>query len=274
MVKTVSVFCIWRDSEKTIERTLKQLEDLESIGDFKFSFFFYENDSKDNTESILSEWISSRRGSLMSEKLNAKKFGSVGDPERMRFLCECRNKGKELAADNNTDYSLLIDSDIEFNNENFLLQLHSLNTLEKAIMTTPNVRQQIPDYTFELSQDSYYDVYPFRDRHGNTGMYFSDCPSYKQDDQFDWKIGKPIRCLSAFGGFALIKSEFFNKVKWSSDIHCDHVNMCFDLAQYGSIYCVPRSKVYVEVNVKNSELRAFKDMSINQREACRIRFNY
>ena len=273
MAISVSVFCIWRDSCKTIERTLKQLEDLESLCDFKFSFYFYENDSKDETASILAKWMETRAGNLLCEQLNAKKFGSTTDNARMKLLCECRNKGKNLAGDNKTDYSLLMDSDVEFNNENFLLQLKELNRLGQAVMTTANVRQPIPDYTFGISQDSYYDVYPFRDKHGNTGLYFSDCPSYKKEDQFDWRIGKPIRCLSAFGGFAIIKSEFFNKVWWSCDVHCDHVNMCFDLSKYGSIYCVPRSKVYVGINVKEEDLEEFKKMASRQKEVYESNFN-
>jgi hypothetical protein len=250
MTKKVSVFCIWRDSEQTIFKTLKQLEDLESIDGFEFSYFFYENDSKDKTVEILSEWMSKRNGSFLSEILNTKKFGSTTDPERMKLLCECRNKCKTLAKKNEFDYSLLIDSDIEFNNNNFFIQIEDLNKLENAVMVTANVRQNIPDYTFESTQDSYYDVYPFRDRHGNTGMYFTDCPSYKREDQFYWKIGKPIECMAAFGGFAIVKSKAFNLVDWSADINCDHVNLCFDLSKFGTIYISPLSKVYVKVGTE------------------------
>jgi Fe2+ or Zn2+ uptake regulation protein len=60
MNKKVSVFCLWRDSEKTIYKTLKQLENLESIEGFEFSYFFYENDSKDNTVKIIEEWLLNR----------------------------------------------------------------------------------------------------------------------------------------------------------------------------------------------------------------------
>jgi hypothetical protein len=266
MVKKVSVFCIWRDSEQTIFKTLKQLEDLESINGFEFSYFFYENDSKDKTVEILSEWMSKRNGSFLSEVLNTKKFGSITDPERMKLLCECRNKCKNLAKENNFDYSLLIDSDIEFNNDNFLLQVDFFDKKDEVVMTTANVRQSIPDYTFGLSEDSYYDVYPFRDKHGNSGIYFSDCPSYKKEDQFDWKLGKPILCMSSFGGFAIVKSWAFNQVEWDADIHCDHVNMCFDLNQYGSIYCIPRSKVYVDVGIEKINIENCKEISANQKQ--------
>ena len=46
----ISVYALWRDSESHIHRTLNQLEDLEKLG-FDFEYFFYENDSKDNTVS-------------------------------------------------------------------------------------------------------------------------------------------------------------------------------------------------------------------------------
>jgi hypothetical protein len=265
MTRKVSVFCIWRDSEKTIFNTLKQLENLESIDGFEFSYFFYENDSKDKTVEILSEWMSKRNGSFLSENLNATKFGSTTDPERMKLLCECRNKCKNLAKENSFDYSLLIDSDIEFNNENFLIQIDFLDKSHSAVMATPNVRQKIPDYTFGMSEDSYYDVYAFRDKHGNLGMYFSDCPSYKREDQLSWKLGIPIRCLSSFGGFAIIKTEIFNKVKWHSDIHCDHVNMCFDLCEYGEIYCIPKSVVHVDVSTDKIHIESCKKIAKNQK---------
>ena len=266
MGQKVSVFSIWRDSAKDIRQTLKQLEDLESLQRFDFSYYFYENDSKDNTVEILNEWLSSRSGELKSESLNAEKFGSTPDPKRMKFLVSCRNKCKDLAKDNDSHYSLIFDSDVKFNKENFELQLQTLNTLESAVMVTANCRQNISDLTFGYSTDSYYDVYAFRDRCGSNGMFFSDCPSYKRDDQFDWKISKPIITMSSFGGFALLRSEVFNKVKWSADFHCDHVNMCFDISRFGNIYCDPKSKVYVNIDLNRVDLNKCSQLCAEQKE--------
>lgn len=266
MKQTVSVFCIWRDAEKHIQRTLNQLEDIESVDGYEFSYFFYENDSVDNTASILKNWLSSRNGLLLSETLSAPKFHSTPATERMKFLCECRNKCKDLAGQNDYDYSLLIDGDIEFSSDNFLTSIFDLNTLPKAVMVTPNVRQNISDLTFGASPDSYYDVYPFRDQHGNDGMYFADCPSFIKDDQMNWRLGLPIRCLSAFGGFAIIKPSAFNSVAWSSDIHCDHVNMCFDLGKHGFIYCNPRNKVYTTVDLQSINLEACSEIAKQQKQ--------
>jgi hypothetical protein len=266
MGEKISVFCIWRDSEKSIHKTLKQLESLESLETFSFSFYFYENDSSDNTVEILSNWMSSRNGKILSENLGAKKFGSVEDPERMIFLCECRNKCKDLANENDSSYSLLIDSDVEFSKENLLLQLKDLETLENAAMVTSNVRQNIPDLTFGESQDSYYDVYAFRDKRGHNGIYFSDCPSYIKEDQLKWKLSLPIVTMSSFGGFALIKSDIFNKVKWSADINCDHVNMCYDISKYGLIYLNPRSKVFVDVGLDKINLESCLNIAKKQKD--------
>ena len=266
MSQKVSVFSLWRDSAKDIDRTLKQLEDLESLEGFDFSYYFYENDSKDDTVEILNKWLSSRSGELKSENLNMQKFGNTTEPKRMKFLCSCRNKSKDLAKENNSDYSLIFDSDLKFNKENFKLQLQRLNNLESAVMVTANCRQNLPDLTFGFDSCSYYDVYAFRDRCGSEGMYFSDCPSYQRDDQFDWKIGKPIITMSSFGGFAILRSEVFNKVKWSADIHCDHVNMCFDISRYGNIYCDPKSKVYANIDLSKVNLELCAKISKLQKE--------
>jgi hypothetical protein len=266
MSKKVSVFCIWRDSENTIYKTLKQLENLESIDGFEFSYFFYENDSKDKTVDILKEWLSKRSGNIKTEILNASKFGSTTDPERMKFLCECRNKCKNLALDNKSDYSLLIDSDIEFNNDNFLLQIESLNKIDNAVMTTANVRQNIPDLTFNTSLDSYYDTYAFRDGYGNNGLYWSDSPFIRKENRLGWMLGQPQITMSSFGGFAIIKSNIFNKIKWHSDFHCDHVNMCYDISRHGSIYIIPRSKVYVNLDLSKLDIESFAKQAKSQKE--------
>ena len=264
MNKKVSVFCIWRDAEKYIQKALKQLEDIDTIKGYDFSYFFYENDSLDNTEEILRSWMASRNGAFLSEKLSAPKFNSTPEIERMKFLCDCRNKCKIISGKNESDYSLLIDGDIEFNQFNFIEQLNNLNSLPNAVMTTANVRQNIPDFTFNSSPDSYYDTYAFRDSYGNNGLYWSDSPFIRKENRLGWMIGEPQITMSSFGGFAIIKSSIFNKVKWHSDFHCDHVNMCYDISRYGNIYIIPRSKVYVDLDISKHDLNHFKNMAQQQ----------
>lgn len=244
----IDVFCIWRDSEPVIYRTLNQLDSIVTAfkDEMDFRFYFYENDSKDNTASIIKDWMEEKNGGFICENLNLPKFGSIASIQRTRILADCRNKCKYLSP-LDSDYSLLIDGDIEFSATNFENLLHYLQSFSDCVLATANIRQNIQDYTFNETKDSYYDVYPFRDKHGNTGMTWSFCPSYIKEDIERWKLGKPINCCSAFGGFAILKTKHFKNVDWSSSVSSEHVNFCFDLLKYGKIYIFPEVKVYTKI---------------------------
>lgn len=263
MRDSIAVYSLWRDSEPHIKRTLSQLEDLESL-DYDFEYYFYENDSKDNTVRILRDWLSNRKGNLLSEKLNAKKFGSVTDVERMEFLCECRNKCKNLLKDSTSEYTILIDSDIYFSKENLQQHIKTIESIEDAVMITPNVRQNIPDFIFNKTDDSYYDVYPFFDMAQNRGLYFTDCPFKNGADRMRWIFGKPIKCLSAFGGFVLIKTKILKEVSWSTKGECDHVEFCLSVNRYGSIYIDPQNKVKTVIDLSKLNLENCKQIAKTQ----------
>ncbi len=248
-MKLISVFAIWRDGSLYVDRTLKQLEEFEAAGEYRFQYFFYENDSIDNTASVLSNWINrdGRVGVFKSEVLNAPKYGRSIKPERMAFLCLCRNKCKLLSGENKSDFSLIFDSDIIFSYDNLKRHLYTLSSSPNAVMVAANSRQNIPDLVHNISPDSYYDTYAFKDKYGNVGPYFSDCPSYLPEDRSAWALGHPIRVNSAFGGFAILPSTVFNSISWSAEFNCDHVNFCYEAGRFGDIYVDPLSKVYIEL---------------------------
>ena len=49
----ISVFSLFRDSEKIIYESLSRFSDILEIPGLDVEFFFYENDSKDNTRTII-----------------------------------------------------------------------------------------------------------------------------------------------------------------------------------------------------------------------------
>ena len=61
-----------------------------------------------------------RHGDFLHENLNAQKFGSVKDVERMKLLCDCRNKCKKLLEPTQAKHTLMLDSDIKFNKSNLI----------------------------------------------------------------------------------------------------------------------------------------------------------
>lgn len=247
MKEIISVYSLWRDSEPHIHRTLRQLEGLESL-DYDFEYYFYENDSKDNTVPILKDWLKNRKHKFIHENINAEKFKSTESVERMKFLCECRNKCKDLLQDTQSRYTLLFDSDVEFNINNLIQHLNIIKQLHDCCLITPNIRQDFPDLMHEVTEDSYYDVYPLLDSRGEKCWYFTDCPFTNGLDRMKWSLGQPVKCASAFGGFALMKTDVLKKVKWSTDGMCDHVNFCKEILAYGSIYLDPKNKVYTKID--------------------------
>ena len=257
MSDTIAVYSLWRDSEPHIERTLKQFEDLESLN-YKFEYYFYENDSKDNTASVLIDWTADRGGTFLTERLDTKKFGRTTDMERMKTMCELRNKCRELVSPSKSKYTILIDSDIIFDKNNLLKHIETIESADGAVMVTPNIRQNIPDLVYGLTEDSYYDVYPLFDRFGSTGLYWTDCPLKNGIDRMNWSMGKPIKCNSAFGGFALILTDVLKNVKWSTDGACDHVYFCKEVNELGSIYIDPTNRVFANIDLTKYDLTDFE----------------
>lgn len=245
----VAVFSLWRNSEPYIKRSLKQFEDLESIENIEWSFFFYENDSTDNTVEILKDWLKTRSGELLHETLRTKHYGSVMDVNRMKLLASYRNKCKELANNQSFDFAVVVDSDVIFSAENFKHGLKFLQTNEFFVMTTANVRQPLPDVVFGHEEDSYYDVGCLRDKYGNETLYCSGCPFKRIEDRMLWRFNQAVEINSGFGGFAVIRWEPFSLVKWSADLNIEHVNFCYDLKSFGKICVLPYSKVYVDLKL-------------------------
>lgn len=258
----LAVLGLWRDSENYINSTLKALSDLKEICDPEF--YFYENDSIDNTYQILSDWMFNKTGQLISENIKAPKFGSVPNIERLILLSYYRNKVKTLLTNYDNIYVLLIDTDIKFNNSH-LLDL--INNMEKtnAVMVSSNTRQnQIPDLMFSKTSDSFYDVFAMRDRYHNNGLYFTDCPFVLQSDRLLWQELSPVKTQSSFGGFALVKTHALKQSNWSTCLHSEHINFCSDIAKFGDIYISPSCKTQTDINLSSINLEACQKIADQQ----------
>ena len=158
----------------------------------------------------------------------------------------------------------MLDSDVKFNKENLQKHIQSLKENGNIVMSTPNIRQNIPDFVSGKSETSYYDVYPFFDRFGQKGNYFDDCPFKNGIDRMNWSLGKSIICDSAFGGFALIYTDIVKKCNWSTDGACDHVNFCKEVSAFGNIFVCPQNKVEVQLDLSKINLKNCKKIAIQQ----------
>lgn len=255
----ISVLGLWRDSEKYASRTLDNLSHIISQNqDIEFEFYFYENDSKDQTISILNHWISKHNGEVYSENYNLPKFGSVPDVTRLVLLSYYRNKLKELCYTKlNSKYTLLIDTDIIFDNSHFNILLEQIETLQAAMVVANTRQNAFGDLMLQQTSDTFYDAFALRDRYNQYSLYMTDCPLTLAKDRELWSNNQPVLLLSGFSGFALIHTDILKECKWSTVGHSEHVNFCYEVNRYGSIFIIPSCRPLTEVEVAASDISQF-----------------
>lgn len=242
-----SVFSLWRDSESYVYRTLKQLEALEKQHpEIEFSYFFYENDSIDNTANILNSWMSSRKGKLLSENISFPKEGTVMSESRMKKMAYYRNRMIELGRFIRSDYSIIFDSDVIF--DNGIINKFISKIDKETVMYTPYISQNIKCKVCNCGKDSYYDVAALYDKQNHRGLIWSCNPFVNIFDRQNLSINNPVEVNSAFGGFVLIKSFPLNFCNWRSNGDIEHVLFCEEIRKYGKIKLYPDIKVSVELD--------------------------
>lgn len=241
--KKISMFSLWRDSVSYILNSLSRLDDLILQNKhINFSFYFYENDSQDETVSILNNWMKDKRGKILSENVGFNKEGSVFTESRMKKMCYYRNRMINLGRYIDTDYSIVFDSDVIYSSDIINKFLSKID--EETLMYTPNITQNIKCKICNCGRDSYYDSSPFFDKRGEQGLTWSCNPFTNVFDRFQFESGQPVEVNSAFGGFALFKGDVLNHCNWTFDGLCDHVSLCKDVRKYGKI------KIYPDINVR------------------------
>lgn len=241
--KEISIFSLWRDSEKTIHRSLSQLEDLENENNnIKFSYFFYENDSKDNTRSILKEWMSKKTGLLYNEDIDTLKYGSTMSMDRLQKMAYYRNKVVNLARYITTDFSMMFDSDVIFNKD--LISRFLSKVDEETVMYTPFVEQNIKCKICDCGKDSYYDVACLFDSNNIQALHWSCNPFISVFDRMNFAQGNAVSVNSAFGSCAFFKSEILNYSNWDNEFGLEHIAFCKQARRFGKI------KVYSDIKVQ------------------------
>lgn len=267
----ISVLGLWRDSSETAQRTLQNLQNIVNAHpDIHFDFFFYENDSKDSTKEILDNWITNFNGKVFSEQFGFPKFGSVMDTTRLVLLAYYRNKLQELCyTELESEYTLLIDTDIIFDNNHFEILLKNIIDLDAAMVVANTRQNAFGDLMLRETNDTFYDAAALKDRYNQNAIYFTDCPLTLNQDRFAWKNNIPIKISSGFSGFALIKTNIFKHCRWSTVgnmQNVEHVNFCYEVNRYGDIFIIPSCKPLTEISIANLDMSQLTNSAISQIE--------
>lgn len=242
----INVQGLYRDSESYIYESLKRFESLLDMP-YDFEFFFYENDSKDHTYEILEEWSRDFPANIISENIGTKKYTSNRDIERCVNMAYYRNKLNEKAKNTYSDLTLLVDTDIDWNVESINKMISFVRFEDIAI--SANCRQEYPDLMTGRYANSYYDTYAFRDKYGNEGLLYSDCPSMSKVDEELWETNIPIVVDSAFGGLFMLSSDKLNYANWLAYGSVEHIYFCKTLRSLGvNIYIDPKIKCWADIS--------------------------
>jgi len=262
----ISVISLWRNSGTYIEDALKRLERLERY--YEMDYYFYENDSEDNTLDRLRQWLHTRNGPLISEKLNTQHYGPVVDTTRIDNFVKYRNTILSEAKPLKSDYTLLLDSDVSYDDNIVKKYLRCMT--DDIAMITPNTVQNVKCKMDNCNQPSYYDSFALKDKKNQRALTWSCNPFVEENDRKNWKNKKPVVVNSAFGGIPIIRTSILNEpsVKWSvthgSDaitfnedftmmqskqqkVGCEHWNFCKAVRQFGKILVVPTIKAFTTV---------------------------
>ena len=108
----ISICIILRDKGKYLEKRLfPVLKTIEK--DHNLFYYFYENDSTDNTKELLNDFMKNRKGKILCEDLDVPLFERNIDLSRIENITKCRNKLLNLRPFKG-EWTIFLDSDIIF----------------------------------------------------------------------------------------------------------------------------------------------------------------
>ena len=218
--RPVNVFMAVRNNEDSLGKTLSTLKAAERRSGVEFRYYIYENDSFDDTPNLLRDFYTHSNGNYVCEKLDKPHWSSTPNPRRMLDLAMYRNSMKSLCDNWDSDYSVILDSQIDFSPDIIEKQINLLESTG-AVMATP--------FGSPVNSSRYYDLYAYRDMEG-----FQEIPDTEE----------PFEAASAFCGFVTLRSDVFKKCYWDCNgAESEHVSFCQMVRQYGKILVDPNVRV-------------------------------
>tara|TARA_B110000971_G_scaffold221756_1_gene270397 strand:- start:202 stop:6702 length:6501 start_codon:yes stop_codon:yes gene_type:complete len=242
----------------------------------EFEFFFYENNSTDNTKNEIRKFFNNKKGKYLCENIkNNPKRGGVS-MERGIHMATLRNKLKEFHGKLDSEYVILLDTDVIFTIKTIYQLINTIT--QEIVMVSPfcicynfyNENNKLKHYYDSLAviskDDINYNTCLFKSCIRCKNVRASCGLNLKKKYLFD--EDKLIYVNSAFGSMALIKTDIYNKVSWGNSI-CEHHSFCKKVLNYGSIVINPVIKTlvtnekYMDYKYIERELKDNIEMTLN-----------
>lgn len=287
-VEEISVMMCVRDSADYIYRLDSHFTHIEEIcSQFVFKYFFYENDSKDQTKEALVRFFKHHDGCYVSEVKKMRKYGNEISNSRSNHMSWVRKHMqkhfKPLTV--HSDYVLIMDCDVWFSSNTIINMIGRLKGQTKMIS---GYICEIPRFKLESKASwHYFDTLALKfspsydtEKFYNTCMV-RDCLRCKlcrkrtlkfvdeasvDKNAFDVN-SEPFSVESAFGSFSIVPAEIFSLCNWSpndQDI-CEHFEFCRQVKSFGDIIIDPSIPLFmvqswngIETEELNCKLEKFE----------------
>jgi len=259
---TVAICAIVRDCENALQRNIPQVEKLRSY--FSESFVIVvENDSKDNTKSVLKTWSEqSNNVHVLSEDLGVQTIPRPSKTQRkplfskhrMDLMVSYRNKYLEFLEQNfEVDYMIVIDLDLHSISVEGVVNTFGQAIPWHAVTSNSRIKHRISEF---YKGYHYYDTYALREV-GDERVQTEEMIYAYQNMLKPLCLGMPmLRVASAFGGLGVYKSEAIKGLRYTCkenedeyvEVECDCVPFHKDMAKngYGLIFINPSQVVYYD----------------------------
>lgn len=277
----ISVILLIRDGEKYLQYLNKHFLKIENEynNSIKFEYYFYENDSTDETKREISLFLKNRNGKYLSETIVESQMLSGISIHRGEKMAQLRNNLKRFHGILRSDYVLLLDCDVVFLENTIVKMISDITTIQNTVMVTPYC---ICWDWYSQSNDSnhYYDSFAFITNNNtcfkdtNNTCMFDNCDKCKntrslQNIKLTGLLSNKniTNVKSAFGGITLLKTEVYNKVRWGNTI-CEHHSFCNNVRKYGNIIINPNIKTVTTI----PEKRDYNNIELTLRSFAKYQF--
>jgi hypothetical protein len=214
-----------RNNEYSLQTTLNNLLAIQEKYNVVFHYYIYENDSTDATPYLILDFYrkNNLKGAFKIEQISKKEWSDVKDINRTADMSAYRNSMKALCTDwSNSDFSLILDTDVEFSTKNFYDMVKLLQGNSDIAMVTP--------YAYAGNTLTYYDTYALESD-------INICVLMPEIQQVN----------SAFGGFVLLRTHVLEKCNWGviPDKLCsEHNYFCAMVQNYGKVVIARDTRVH------------------------------
>ncbi len=249
----ISVVCLIKNNEDWIQYFDNYMSELENLNEYVFEYFFYENNSTDNSKQLINKFMKNRSGKYICENIKPYiKWSNSISIERGLWMTHLRQKLKKMHGLLNSDYVLIIDSDI-------ILEKDSINKFVDTFKFNSDISVVSP-YTNCLRANDinhYYDTLAlftldnFNYITSSNTCPFIECNGCKNHRKsINIEIDKSklfssnnkiIDVYVAFGSCSMYPTKYYNicdydeKILMEKLMVCEHYHFVEQFRKYGRV---------------------------------------